>query len=59
MTLRTIELINHKTRDFPGGPGVKNPPCNADSIPGQGTKISPTMEQLSLRAATAELLGHN
>ena len=28
--------------DFPGGPVVKNPPCNAegmDLIPGQGTKI--------------------
>ena len=28
--------------DFPGGPGVKNPPCNAwdvGLIPGQGTKI--------------------
>ena len=28
--------------DFPGGPVVKNPPCNAGdmgSIPGQGTKI--------------------
>ena len=27
---------------FPGGPGVKNPPCNTgdtDLIPGQGTKI--------------------
>ena len=29
--------------DFPGGPVVKDPPCNAgnaSSIPGQGTKIS-------------------
>ena len=29
-------------RDFPGGPLVKNPPCNAEdtgSIPGQGFKI--------------------
>ena len=28
--------------DFPGGPGVKNPPCYAEDtgwIPGQGTKI--------------------
>ena len=30
------------TRDFPGGPVVKNPPSNAGdvgSIPGQGTKM--------------------
>ena len=36
---------------------VKNPPCNAavtGSIPGQGTKISHAMEQLSLRVATTE-----
>ena len=29
-------------KDFPGGPVVKNPPCNAGdagSIPGQGAKI--------------------
>ena len=29
-------------RDFPGGPVVKKPPCNAEdvcSIPGGGTKI--------------------
>ena len=29
-------------RDFPGGPVVKNPLCNAEDvglIPGQGTKI--------------------
>ena len=44
-------------RDFPGGPVAKNPPCNAavtGSIPGQGTKISHAMEQLSLRVATTE-----
>ena len=31
-----------ETRDFPGGPVVKNLPCSAEdlsSIPGQGTKI--------------------
>ena len=34
-------------RDFPGGPVVKNPPCNAGdvgSIPGQGTKILHAVE---------------
>ena len=37
-------------RDFPGGPMVKNPPCNArdvGSIPGQRTKIPHAMKQLS------------
>ena len=45
--------------DFPGGPVVKNPPCNARDvglIPSQGTKIPHTME-LSLRASTAEPAG--
>ena len=44
-------------RDFPGGPGVKNPPSNAGdagSIPGRGTKIPHAVEQLSPRAATTE-----
>ena len=39
--------------DFPGGPGVKNPPSNAGdvgSIPGGGTKIPHAGGQLSLRA---------
>ena len=42
-------------RDFPGGPVVKNPPCNAGdegSIPGQGTKIPYASGQLSLHDAT-------
>ena len=37
---------------------VKNPPYNAgdaDSIPGQGTKIPHAMGQLSPRATTTEL----
>ena len=37
--------------DFPGGPVVKNLPCNAKDaglISGQGTKIPHAMEQLSL-----------
>ena len=35
--------------DFPGGPVVKNPPCNAGdacSITGWGTKIPHAAEQL-------------
>ena len=35
--------------DFPDGPGVKNLPCAAGSIPDQGTKIPHVMEQLSPR----------
>ena len=44
--------------DFPGGPVVKNPPCNAGdtgSIPGQGTKIPHAAGHLSPPATTAEL----
>ena len=36
--------------DFPGGPVVKNPPCNVGdmgSIRGLGTKIPHAMEQIS------------
>ena len=51
-------MDNHKTllRDFPGGPVVKSPLCNAGdmgSIPGQGTEIPHTTEQLSPLSATA------
>ena len=44
-------------RDFPGGPVVKNSPPDAGdtgSNPGQRTKISHTLGQLSLHAATRE-----
>ena len=43
--------------DFPGGPVVKNLPCNAGdagSVPGWGNKIPCTKELLSPRAATTE-----
>ena len=46
-------------RDFPGGLVVKNLPCkagDAESIPGQGTKIPHAAGQLSLRATTTEPL---
>ena len=49
-------------RDFPGGPVVKNLPCNAgdaSSIPGRGTKIPHAVEQLSPRATTTEAERHN
>ena len=50
--------IEKKDGDFPCGPEVKNLPCNAGdegSIPGQGIKIPPAMEQLSLQATTTDL----
>ena len=37
---------------FPGGPVVKNPPCNAGDTglsPGRGTKVPHAAEQQSLR----------
>ena len=43
--------------DFPGGPVVKNPPCNsgdADSIPGWETKIPYAEKQLSPRTTSRE-----
>ena len=45
-----LQVRNREAREFPGGPVVKNPPCNAGdvgSIPGQGTKIPYAAEQLS------------
>ena len=47
---------------FPGGPVVKNLPCNvgdAGSIPGQGTKIPHATEQLNLLATTRESVHPN
>ena len=49
-------------KNFPGGPVVKNPPCNAGDVgptPGQGTKIPHALAQLSPRATTREAMGHN
>ena len=50
----TALLNKNVMRDFPGGPVVKNPPCNAGdagSIPGQRTEIPEAERQLSLWAA--------
>ena len=47
-------------RDFPGGPVVKNLPCNAGDtglIPGWGNKIPHTAEQLSPHITTTESSG--
>ena len=55
-------LQNERGRDFPGGPVVKNPPCNSREevlIPDQGTKISHATELLSLRATTRESMSRN
>ena len=48
--------------DFPGGPVVKNPPCNAGnmgSIPDKGIKIPQAPEQRSPTASTTEPKSHN
>ena len=50
-------LLKWTPRDFPGGPVVKNLPCNADdmsSIPEQGTKTSHAEKQLSPCDTTRE-----
>ena len=49
-------------RDFPGGPGMKNPPCKAGdvgSIPVWGAKIPHAAEQLSLSPTTSEPPRHS
>ena len=51
------KIKNRITRDFPGGPAVKNPPSNAGdsgSISGQGTEIPHATGQLSPHATTTE-----
>ena len=50
-----VQNVLLKMRDFPGGSGVKNPPCNVGdmgSIPGGGTEIPRAMGPLSLHATT-------
>ena len=51
-------LLKSTTRDFPGGPGIKDAPANAGdtgSIPGLGTKIPHPLGQLSLIDATTDI----
>ena len=51
----TLLYLKYITRDFPGGPVVKNLPCNAgamSSSPAWGTKIQHVMQQLSPSATT-------
>ena len=55
--IRTECPSRTKYRDFPGGPVVKNPPCNVGdqgSIPGRGTKIPHAEEQLSWSTTTTD-----
>ena len=52
-----IQAKRKKSKDFPGGPVVKNPPSNAgdaSSIPSGGIKIPHAMGQLGLQAETIE-----
>ena len=54
-------MLKQVDGDFPGGPVVKNLPCNAGgagSISGQGTKISHAAGQLNPCATTTES-GHH
>ena len=54
----TSFICKMESRDFPGGPVVKNLPSNAGdsgSIPGGGTKIPHAVGQLSPCATTTEL----
>ena len=60
----TQKIICHKCQcwDFPGGPVVKNLPCNAEdvgSVSGWRTKIPHASEELSPHTATRESVGQN
>ena len=59
--ISTSLCIKTLHRDFPGGPLVKNSPCNAMqcSIPDQHTKIPHATEQLSFHAMMTKLTCHN
>ena len=55
-------IRNKRGWDFPGGPVVKNPSCNAGdagSTPGLGTKIPHATKQLSPRATARESMHCN
>ena len=58
INMYTLLDLKWITRDFPGGPGVKNPPSRArdvNLIPGQGAKTSHATGQQSPLATTTEL----
>ena len=55
--LTELEYNTKMAGDFPGGPVVKNPPCNAGdvgSIPVGGTEISRDAQQKSSHTTTRE-----
>ena len=57
MTKATGSSFKIPPWDFPGGPVVKNLPCNVGdvgSIPGWGTKVPYALGQLSLHATTTK-----
>ena len=63
VTLKNIRSLTSSTdqklrlKDIPGGPVVKNSPCdagNTGSSPGQGPEFPHAVEQLSPDAATTE-----
>ena len=57
-----VRLSAKKDRDFPCGPVVKNPSCNAGdsgSILGWETKIPDAIEQLSLHTTPGEAERHS
>ena len=52
--MHIFTLLKGEVREFPGGPVVKNLPCNAGdmgSVPGRGTQIPHAMGQLSLHTS--------
>ena len=54
--------VSETLDDFPGGPEVRNLPCNEGDmglIPGWGTKIPHAAGQLNLSTATAKPAHHN
>ena len=60
--LTELEYNTKITGDFPGGPVVKNPPCNAGdmgSIPVGGTEISHDVQQISSHTTTRESMHCN
>ena len=58
---QSVSLPATRDLNFPGGPVVKNTPCNAGdmgSIPGRGTRIPHAMGQLNACTATTEPTCH-
>ena len=57
-----ISTFIKETPGIPGGPVVKNPPCNAvdmGSTPGWRTNIPPPVEYLSPRDTTTKPVCHS